>query len=545
MLVVPAMAVTGASSSTGCDEFGNPLPVKGIPVIFNHTQKQSIIPGSPCDPNSSKADPIVFTNEVLTEGILSSDVGETKNVDSLIENITTIYWSDCENGGLREYNSRMYFTVAICDGIYERINFIRSSAGVAKVVYSADIESDAQGFIDEVVVIPESVSDGLIGNTTLNPNSATYTKGKDLGFRIVDGWKADDDQNEILLDSNYTNVGIGIRYNDTTWKYDVLALFKGGEVESEVVEQVVVKPVKTIIIPTVTPKPTTTIPTTPDLISKAIVMYTNIERVKANLPAIELDPKLSGVAQGHSNDMKENNYFSHTSPDGDTLTERLSIADYLYSVAGENIARSNAFGKSANANAVGKYFVGLWMNSTGHRDTMLDERFNKVGIGISYDNSLGYIITMDLTAPPKVSDVIADWIEVKPEVIDEPIVVPSPTPIKTPAPISSSVIHSVANSSSSSKAPTTIPTSAPTTIPTTIVPTKIPTTVPTTLPTPEITSLVQLEISEPTPSSTPIPISVFVPEPTFATHLQPYIQEGADTNLFYNLNSVMSVFSWW
>ncbi len=55
-------------------------------------------------------------------------------------------------------------------------------------------------------------------------------------------------------------------------------------------------------------------------------------------PPLAMNPILLGTASTHSENMYNQNYFSHTDPDGTTAFERMSNAGYSYVSAGENMA---------------------------------------------------------------------------------------------------------------------------------------------------------------------------------------------------------------
>lgn len=76
----------------------------------------------------------------------------------------------------------------------------------------------------------------------------------------------------------------------------------------------------------------------------------------------------------HSNDMKENEYFSHESPTNGSLADRLKAEDVAYQMAGENIAAQYIDGIAAMEG---------WLNSKGHRDTLLNPDFTRLGVGVN------------------------------------------------------------------------------------------------------------------------------------------------------------------
>jgi uncharacterized protein YkwD len=70
--------------------------------------------------------------------------------------------------------------------------------------------------------------------------------------------------------------------------------------------------------------------------------------------------------------MAERGYFSHTTPEGKTFTQRLRESGASYSTAGENIAGNHS----------AKGAVDAWLASTGHRQNMLNPAFRRLGVGV-------------------------------------------------------------------------------------------------------------------------------------------------------------------
>lgn len=98
---------------------------------------------------------------------------------------------------------------------------------------------------------------------------------------------------------------------------------------------------------------------------------TNEERTKLGLKPLAYSADLQNVARQHALDMWQRQYFSHTTPEGKSPFDRLSIAHILYISAGENLAL---------APTADLAHQGL-MDSTGHRENILYSGFGKVGIG--------------------------------------------------------------------------------------------------------------------------------------------------------------------
>lgn len=104
-----------------------------------------------------------------------------------------------------------------------------------------------------------------------------------------------------------------------------------------------------------------------------ILSITNMFRKRHGLEKVKWDEETSEVAFSHSKDMKENNYFSHESPTEGNLVNRLSKVDVKYQMAGENIAAQYVDGIAASEG---------WLNSKGHRDTLLNGDFTHLGVGV-------------------------------------------------------------------------------------------------------------------------------------------------------------------
>jgi uncharacterized protein YkwD len=69
-----------------------------------------------------------------------------------------------------------------------------------------------------------------------------------------------------------------------------------------------------------------------------VLRLANRERQSQNLHPLAWDGELGAAAWGHSNDMAQLNYFSHTSLDGRQFSQRIAEAGYPCGSCGENIA---------------------------------------------------------------------------------------------------------------------------------------------------------------------------------------------------------------
>ncbi|MCL5784405.1 MAG: CvpA family protein [Patescibacteria group bacterium] len=109
----------------------------------------------------------------------------------------------------------------------------------------------------------------------------------------------------------------------------------------------------------------------------------NRERVSRGLKALSLDGRLREVGRGHSADMLKRGYFSHYSPEGLTVADRVTNAGIDFLIVGENLAY---------APNVELAHQGL-MNSEGHRANILSADFSKIGIGVMDGGVYGRMFT--------------------------------------------------------------------------------------------------------------------------------------------------------
>lgn len=100
---------------------------------------------------------------------------------------------------------------------------------------------------------------------------------------------------------------------------------------------------------------------------------TNVLRIRHKLKPLKWDENTAKVAYGHSKDMSENDDFSHSSKKFGSLEDRLKTARVVYKAAGENIAANYTDGPAV---------VEGWLNSKGHRESMLNKDFSHLGVGV-------------------------------------------------------------------------------------------------------------------------------------------------------------------
>lgn len=116
-------------------------------------------------------------------------------------------------------------------------------------------------------------------------------------------------------------------------------------------------------------------------IRSATICLVNRERVSHGERSLTVNGKLNRAAQGHSENMIAEDYFSHYGPAGDTPASRMRAAGYIYSSnIGYEVGENIAWG-TLNL-ATPKAIVEAWMHSPGHRENILDSRYRETGMGV-------------------------------------------------------------------------------------------------------------------------------------------------------------------
>jgi uncharacterized YkwD family protein len=117
-----------------------------------------------------------------------------------------------------------------------------------------------------------------------------------------------------------------------------------------------------------------------------VVDLLNKERAVQGLPALKYNAELSKVAEAKAADLRDKNYFSHTSPTYGSPFDMMKAFGIKYTAAGENIAKGYM-----NPESVMKG----WMNSPGHKANILNSSFTEIGVGyVSGSNGTGYWVQM-------------------------------------------------------------------------------------------------------------------------------------------------------
>jgi hypothetical protein len=110
------------------------------------------------------------------------------------------------------------------------------------------------------------------------------------------------------------------------------------------------------------------------LTQKGVIELTNTQRAKYGLPPLNENLRLNIMAEAKADDMFFNQYFDHISPSGEGVGDLAKNFGYEFIVIGENLA-------------LGDYkddedLVQAWMDSPGHRENILNERYQEIGVAV-------------------------------------------------------------------------------------------------------------------------------------------------------------------
>jgi len=142
-------------------------------------------------------------------------------------------------------------------------------------------------------------------------------------------------------------------------------------------------------LPTPTPVAPPALATDSAAKSSALLDMMNSARADAGLPALVVDATLQDVALARANNLIENGYFDHYSPDGESAFTELAARGVSYRLAGENLARNNY----VDAQTVEAAFDAL-MASPGHRANILEPRFASVGVASVLSGHMWLYVTV-------------------------------------------------------------------------------------------------------------------------------------------------------
>lgn len=133
-------------------------------------------------------------------------------------------------------------------------------------------------------------------------------------------------------------------------------------------------------------------------VESIVVEEANEVRAERGLSRLDKDAALRSSARSHSANMARNGYVGHKTPGGELPFERYDNCS-AGGFSGENVA-SAWYDKNfvyeeaevptvhlSDERDVAEHLVRAWMDSEGHRETLLSEDWERVGVGVSVTDS--------------------------------------------------------------------------------------------------------------------------------------------------------------
>jgi uncharacterized protein YkwD len=114
----------------------------------------------------------------------------------------------------------------------------------------------------------------------------------------------------------------------------------------------------------------------------------NEQRAEKGLEPLKWSEDMAKLARLHSENMARDKFFSHQEPDGSMVNNRadaLGISNWRS--IGENIAYNRGFRLPADSACE------QWMQSTGHRENILNKKWKESGVGVAVDSDGTYYFT--------------------------------------------------------------------------------------------------------------------------------------------------------
>jgi len=124
-----------------------------------------------------------------------------------------------------------------------------------------------------------------------------------------------------------------------------------------------------------------------------ILQMINYQRQERELQPLTVNNTLSHVANLRADDMIINNYFSHQSPSGLMPWDIAVRENYDYKILGENLALDYD---------EAEIVLNDWMNSTNHRNNILNPQYSETGIKVIQNNNS--ILIVQIFAQPRIQN---------------------------------------------------------------------------------------------------------------------------------------------
>ena len=140
-----------------------------------------------------------------------------------------------------------------------------------------------------------------------------------------------------------------------------------------------------------------------DITAESVINLVNKARISANVAVLKNNDLLQKAAEQKAQDMIDNNYFAHVSPQGKSPWDFIESNKYDYHYAGENLAINFTSVKDQQQ---------AWMDSPTHRQNILNPDYQEIGVAVKKGNIDGHMTTVTVqefgTKMPEAVNVVSN-----------------------------------------------------------------------------------------------------------------------------------------
>ncbi len=255
--------------------------------------------------------------------------------------------------------------------ILDLSNAARQDSGLSTLSFSAELNAAAQRHANDLAKGAQFSHTGSDGSTMQErvqdsgykywsiAENIYYQAPRNQPERAVQGWLKSPGHRRNLLNSKFTQMGVGYARNGT--KHYYVQVF--GTPQEKVA----------------------TSATQSNSVPQSILDLSNAARQDVELSTLRFAPALNVAAQRHATDLANGAKFSHTGSDGSTMKERVQDSGYKYWSIAENIYYQAPENQPERA-------VQGWLNSPGHRRNLLNAGFTEMGVGYATNGRDHYYV---------------------------------------------------------------------------------------------------------------------------------------------------------
>lgn len=151
-------------------------------------------------------------------------------------------------------------------------------------------------------------------------------------------------------------------------------------------------------------------------IENQFIGHLNEERRARGLQPVEQRDELTELGNAHTQDMVSREFYSHTNPDGQSISDRyknhgllpecrLEASNGEYYLGAENLYEVDVDApiqhrgdriRLSDESVIARFLFEGWMDSPGHRDAMLVHSASEAGLGISISEDGTFYAALEL-----------------------------------------------------------------------------------------------------------------------------------------------------